>query len=321
MIPYRLLLVSCGKPNTPNGISTSNHMLAWGLWEEFSKLPHVSLVYQDSGAPLTNQDPSARQTPITFSVQNPVDFVLIHSYFGTPIFEKIPELRSLTRHKIINFIELALPPCLVDYNFVFLAKPEEIAEHRAEQISFPCIKSLLDASLEGVVKQPGSVLLDHTWLQYGGTNKLWCDRLYQWLEPLKDSRMVGQMRRPNHDVGHTFPDWLKAVPETNYPNYLNLTAPYENYVLTHPGTYEHSIVDMVARGIRVMVPVVGGVPFAPRPIVDDMHLTTFSSQEEFLAKLAEPIDKSDWRRNLCTDMPDIVARIDSYCQNEMKKDV
>src|SRR5208337_5176089 len=106
MIPYRLMLASNNKPDTPQGILCSNQMLAWGLWDEFSKLSHVTLTYQNA---------EERLKP------HPVDFSLFHVYFAAPLFSQMREVRAMTSHHIINFIELGLPPeTLVDYNFAYL---------------------------------------------------------------------------------------------------------------------------------------------------------------------------------------------------------
>src|SRR5208282_928933 len=130
MIPYRLLLTSCYKPDTPDGIRCSNQMLAWGLWHEFSKLPHVNLTYQNSDVPMR--------------IQPVVDFTLMHCYFSAPIFRQIRDLRELTSRKIINFMELGLQPDLVDYNFTYL--PKQYHWGPTELIEFPYVRSLMDAN-------------------------------------------------------------------------------------------------------------------------------------------------------------------------------
>lgn len=300
MIPYRLMLVSCYKPDAPEGIRCSNQMLAWGLWEEFSKLPHVTLTYQNSDIPL--------------GPQSPVDFTLLHCYFSAPIFKQLPAVRALTAKHIINFMELGLDADTVKHNFTYLPWQSHWAP--TDQIKFPYIKHLLDSSQKGE-KWPGSVLLDHSWpinlLQ--NASQLWCNKLHTWLEPLKGSRVVGQLRRNN--IGDDSPPaWVRSIPESGYPEYLAATAPYENYVLTH-GSYEHSVLDMIARGTRVLVPV-QGKPFVPQALVNELRLDTFQTREGLIELLNRPLEDS-WRANLLTDMPEVVRRIDAYCQREMSK--
>ena len=282
--PYQLLLISNDKADTPEGIFTCGQMLAWGLWREFSKLPHVTLTYQNAEVPL--------------GVQPQVDFTLLHSYFASPIFNELPALRTLTRKHIINFMEI--PHADVDYNFTYLPTGNE-------QVLFPCVSELLNRNPMGE-KWSNSVLLDHSWRD----GEVWNDRLYEWLEPLKDSCVIGQLRRPEHEKLAP-PEWVQSIPQLCYLEYLKQTAPYENFVLTHPGTYEHSIIDMMYRGIRVLIPMQDGDTFVDPNTVNTLGLPTFSSRDELLAHLKNPQD-GDWRMALCTDMPEIVRRIDAYCQ-------
>lgn len=318
MKPYRLLLISCYKPDKPEGIKCSNQMLAWGLWNEFSKLPHVTLTYQNSDVPL--------------GPQPPVDFTLMHCYFSAPILSQMNDVRALTAKRVINFMELGLPSEVVDHNFTYLPWQSHWAP--TEVINFPYVGSLLKLD-KPVEKWTGSVLLDHAWpislLQ--GPQELWLDRLHGWLEPTRNSRTIGQLRRNGVDINPATtvqgrvvdavaskqpPEWVRSIPETSYPEYLAATAPYENFVLTHPGSYEHSIIDMLARGIRVLVPVQNGKSFAPQAIVNQLRLPTFRTSEELQEQLRAPFE-DNWRLQLLTDMPEIVCRIDAYCQREMQR--
>ncbi len=327
MIPYRLMLVSNSKPDTPQGIFCSAQMLGWGLWEEFSKLPHVTLTYQNAEEPLK---------------PHPVDFTLLLCYFAGRIYSQMREVRAMTSRRIINFMELGHPPeTLIDYNFTYL--PHQCHWGPSEQIEFPYVGSLLSKSVQE--KWSGSVLLDHSWpiSLLRGPQELWYNKLYPWLEPLKDSRKIGQLRRTNVDIDPDVnwklksdpiislqgrkladafkgqipvPDWVQSIPECCYPEYLERTAPYENFVLTHPGSYEHSIIDMAARGIKVLVPVQDGRSFIPRALVNRLGFPTFETKEELYALLDAP---NSVKRDFGTDMPEIVRRIDKYCQREMKK--
>jgi glycosyltransferase involved in cell wall biosynthesis len=298
MKPYRLLLASDDKPDDPKDIFLSYQMMNWGLWKEFSRLSHVTLLYQEGREPIQAMDP--------------VDYTLIHSCFGMPIYRNMETLRKLTRKQVLNFIELPLAKSEgVDHNFTYLAPRDKTF---TDQIPFPAIRSLLDESTRGVKKWPGSILIDHPWK----VGACWNERLWEWLEPLKKSRIVGQLRRPEHEK-EMLPSWIQSIPLSNYPDYLKSTAPYENFILTHLGSYEHSVIDMAARGIRVLVPVnKNGATFAPREVVSGLKLSTFSSKEELMALLAQPVKNNGWRADLCTDMPEVVARIDAYCQKNME---
>jgi|SRR5208282_184040 len=328
MIPYRLLLSSCNKPDNPQGIFTSNQMLGWGLYNEFSKLPHVTLAYVNS------------DMPESLSRQSPVDFTLLHCYFAAPIFDYMAQLRALTSRRIINFMELGLGDGYVDQNFTYLPWQSHWAP--TEQVEFPFVGELLCSQTS--VKLPHSILLDHSWplSLLKGPQELWYDKLYKWLGPLKDSRKIGQLRRTRIDIdfdtnlslknesvnlqGRTLtnihegqipiPDWVRSIPESCYPEYLERTAPYENFILTHPGSYEHSIIDMAFRGIKVLIPIQDDLTFVPKAIINRMGFPTFQTEKELLTLLETP---NLVNRDFGTDMPEIVRRIDAYCQKEMQR--
>jgi hypothetical protein len=306
MKPYRLLLVSFNTPDTPDGIFFSPQMLAWGLRTEFAKLPHVTLTYQNS------------ETPLRESV---VDFALLHTYFESPIYSNanMQVLRKMTTRRIVNFMETGWEQSRskVDYNFTFL--PPQNDWSPSEQIPFPCVRELLDGNQQEKLRD--SILLDHSWriALLTSENWLWCKRLYSWLEPLSASRVIGQLRHSSQEEPtQTIPKWVRQILPSPYPSYLKQTAPYENFIMTHPGTYEHSIIDMVARGIRVLVPKCSrtGRTFARQTIVDGLGLATFSTQADLLALLANRNDEEK-KIDLCMDIPEIVCRIDKYFQKEL----
>ncbi len=321
MIPYRLLFISETNPPSPDAIHSSNQMITWGLWTELSKLPHVTLSYYKA-------EPDGDVVAWKAGLGGErVDFTLVHSYAPSSIFGEMSALRMKTNREVMWISELACSG--FDYNFTFLP-----CHGRGEQMPLPALRNVLAASMEGVEKFPNSVLLDHHWSWQNGyaispNPNLWCARLYEWLEPLKNDIVIGQMESLNHErqSGVPIPDWVRRVPNAFYPEYLRTTAPYENFVMTHPGTYEHSTVDMAARGIRVLVPyptithrhadgwevVGGGDTFAPKDTVNRLLLPTFSSREELFAQLNTPFDGSRWGK-LCTDTPEGAAQVDSHCQ-------
>lgn len=297
MKPYSLLLVSLTKPTTPEAIRCSNHMIAYGLWSEFEKLPHVTLHHQGSDEPLASD--------------TPCDFVLIHAYLGRPIYDELAAIRSNTRRKVMVILEIPHHSPLVDHSFLFLP----IEHANSEQIRMPIIRTLLDASRRPT--WPGSVLLDHVWLPFCGTERDWTERLHQWLAPVVDRHPVGQLKRGGYEAAEQFPPWVVSIPEAGYPDYLRATAEYETFILTHPGSYEHSIADMAARGIRVLVPVSNGKAFCHPSIIEDLKLETFRNGDELLSLLDGP-KPPPLPPETFTDMPQVVGRIDAYCQEAMK---
>jgi hypothetical protein len=287
--PYTLTLFSPSKPDGPDKIFSSADMISYELWAEFTNLPHITMQYM-SAADDTSIIPAC-------------DFALIHCYFNYPIFKRLPEIRVNTRHKIILVMEFkygGLNADLIDRSFTFLACPD------AEHIRLPYYKPLLDNS---ALKTPGTILLDHQW---SGTEAIEdiCHSLYEWFKP-PYNRPMAQLRRPAVEAIE-IPIWIHSIPLTNYYDYLVQTKSYETFIVTHRGSYEHSIIDMAARGTRVLVPIKDGRTFCHPSIIEDLNLETFSNREELFTLLEQP--HLTYQQMKFTDMSDVVAKIDAYCQ-------
>jgi len=296
MKPYTIALYSMNKPDALEGIRDSLHMIGFGLWSELAKLPHVLPRYSNTFAP---------EVEIV-----PADFTLIHDCHDSPIYRRLPEIRAATRRKTMHFMEWPYEgkdSDLIDRTFCYLPIPG------TDYIPFPCLRDVLAAHADE--KQPGSILLDHVWLSAENTEQDWCPRLYQWLEAFDGKRFIAQLCRNNHAAAQHFPPWIAPVPESCYPEYLRSTSTIETFILTHPGSYEHSVLDMTARGTRVLIPTLGGKPFVHPSIVDGLGLSTFSTREELFALLAKP--PGPIRNDQFNDMSVIVSRIDSYCQENL----
>jgi hypothetical protein len=290
MKPYNLTLFAMNKPATPTEIWVSVHMIAFGLWDEFSKLPHVTLQYVNSDG-----NPEIPDT----------DFSLIHAYFNSTVYNRLPEIKAHTHRHVMGIMESVFESPLIDHVFTFLPMPHP----HAEQIRLPVLGSLLQQT----PKTLGSVLLDHGWPDNAGKSSDWLPRLYNWLDPISASA-IGQLCRSGYE--DHMPSWVTPIPETNYLAYLKATDSYETFIMTHPGSYEHSIIDMAARETRVLVPRHNGRPFCHQSIIDDLKLDTFADCDELRKLLASPLAGQPTPAAF-TDMPEVVARIDAYCQEAM----
>jgi len=318
MSKYSLLLISENKPDTPAEIRHSNGMIAYGLWQEFSKMKHVDLHYYDCDikGDYAKWSKELRELPI-------YDFVLVHSYCPGYVFYDVPFLRQRGSHMMWiseNTFEGWLSKDVFvefDHNFTFLPDWECRKVKSQEQIHLPCLKDVIDGTRSTEkYRQPGSVLLDHAYDPniYPEPGYLWCERLYNWLD--RSGRAVGQLERIEHEqkANLVIPEWVHKIPNSRYLDYLHNTSAYENFVVTHPGSYEHSVIDMVGRGIRVLVPRYNGQTFIPRDTVDRLELPTFSNMDEFFYQLNVPHDGRDNKSNRCMGMPEIAAQVDRYCQ-------
>lgn len=292
--PYKLLLFST-KTLNPNDIFNSVNMNSYGLITEFSKLSHVTIHY-------TSDD--------IFNNLDISDFVLIHTYFDQSVFKQLEKLREFTRYKIMVFMELAHSSKLIDHQFIYRT---DYLRDNTTYIKHPIIYDLIKPTIN-IPKIPGSILLDHV-IKNTNVYTNHSPLLYKWLEPLSKKRIICQLNRKDwEDESTIFPEWIQGIQESNYSTYLERTAPYENYIMTHLGSYEHTIIDMISRGSRVIVPIMNGTTLCASCLVKSLNLPTFSTQEELLGILNEPIKETN---NEFTDMSTIVNIIDEYCQRSM----
>ena len=151
----------------------------------------------------------------------------------------------------------------MDYNFTYL--PRQGNWGPSEQIPVSLCGQLAGHGVYVGEKWSKSVLL-HDPLRVDllrSPEELWCDKLHSWLRDFAKSHKVAQLRRNNVDIspeavlqGHPIgsqsvrqlPEWVDSVHEACYPEYLGRTAPYENFILTHPGSYEHSVIEKYCAG-------------------------------------------------------------------------
>ena len=294
MIPYSLRIISYDKPDTPAGIFLSAQMMGWGLWSAFKNMQHVTLRYQNS-----EEQPQCLM---------PVHFSLLHTYFDSPIYSNLAAVRASTLKSIINVMEASHSGA--DYNFTFLKRSG------CGHLPFPIVQEFLDKDT-GTCKWPGSILLDHKISEELDPDySNWSEWLYEWLAPLAGSRKIGQLRRPEWESENShFPQWISSIPQSNYLDYLERTAQYETFIMTHPESYGHSIVDMIARGIKSLFPRRLASRLRTLRLLRVLKLTTFSSGEELTSLLNRAPSLKNWRRLLCTDAAEIARRVDEYCQS------
>ena len=308
--PYTLTIGSWYDGQGPSNINCSARMLGWWLNEAFGQLEHVVVRRIIAPAELTEA----------------CDFLLVHTYLGErfPLHRELVRMRLFARYGVINFLESVLPGA--DLQVLYLPVPG------CMYANLPISRSVLQAFV--AEKVPGSVLLDHLWPNWLGTEREWTVRLYTWLEQLGRTQDVAQVALQSTDPARagavaqsrTFvdgqaPSWVQGLTLQTYYPYLEATAAYETFVVTHAGSYNHSVLDMAARGIRVLVPRSPDVgPFVPEEVIKDLGLATFGTCEELAALLAAPVDRAFWdsRMAVCTDMFTVARDVDRWCQQRLE---
>jgi len=283
--PYSICIY--GYPAPLEEIRWSLEMITFGLERGFRALPHVNV----RGC-LNVNHAGTGEIP-------PCDFLIIHACLGD--FHLDFQALRATVGKTVLVLEYPSP--LVDHNFCFREDSRTGIKGRTT-ILRPCLKDFL-------VNEPKDdklVLLDHNWPPRGGQDfSAW---LYPALEPLLDEgyrfiQLGGEAREL------LAPPWVTRIPVLPYPEYLAATARVGTFIPTHSGSYNHSLIDMFARGTRVLV---RGSMHLPPDMVRDIRLPVFRSGDELRDLIRQPIDHAGWDRkiDLCTDMKDVVGVMDAW---------
>jgi len=167
MKEYSLRIIAEGRINSPDEIIVSNNMISYMLTTEFAKLSHVKLFYHEDspwssnqiyhGAPAKENQQTIEQWQESLKSMDIVDFTLMHCYTNSIIFRELDTLRNKTKYQIMGISEM--PNFDADYWFTFLYS--QWKNGNCEQVVLPAYKALLNESLSGVSKLPGSILLDH----------------------------------------------------------------------------------------------------------------------------------------------------------------
>jgi hypothetical protein len=162
-------------------------------------------------------------------------------------------------------------------------------------------------------KIPGSVLLDH-WTQSSSYD--WTDRIEAWLEPVATEFTCS--RYVQDENGDDDPDrearirsYLHKLARAPFRQWLADTDRVETFVMTHVESYGFAILDMFARGIRVLCP----APLLP-PHFKPFHIDTFNDGDELISLLRTRTDarKLDENRARLTGWDDIARMVDTKCR-------
>ena len=95
------------------------------------------------------------------------------------------------------------------------------------QIKFPYDSNYLQPTS----KQKNTILIDHYWEDFLGTNNDWTYRIQEWLECLNDYSISRLLRFNNEE--QTLRDFEKPLKLMNYRGYLKETEKIENFIITH----------------------------------------------------------------------------------------
>jgi hypothetical protein len=233
------------------------------------------------------------------------DFVLLICYAGITT-EQISTIREKAgAKKIISLCEINFVGVGVDYSFIFNSDCKY--DGRTSYICLPCQKDLLRLT----PKEPKTVLVDHCWESFVGTGKDITYEIEVWLDDIKHEYKIYRMIRPQDKFNHRIMDFEIPLITSDYLTYLNSTSTIENFIVTHHEGYSYGVIDMAARGTRVLIP----KDFLARCVTESLKIPEFRNKQEMLDIITTPVEPT-WSHkiNICTDYDAIADEIDSKIQ-------
>ncbi len=277
-----------------NSINSSEQLLS-GLNEEFKKLKYVNV----ESIKLTA---TIGKNYIDFFKNLPnYDFVLINFYSSFSIIKNINLIKNKIKYKVCSFIEH--PQQDMDYTFGFLKKLKPDC-----YIKYPYSKKFMFNK----IKNKKTILLDNMLNNDYDISKNLSKYLFELLD---DGYEFYQLTKDK-----TCADFIKPLFMCKYKEYMQKTELFETFIQTHPGSYEHSIIDMLARGVRVIVPRnMNGFNryFIPEETIEYFNIPSFSNKKELLDIIRENPNTNYLNKCIdnMTEMKDVVKIIDEYFQS------
>ena len=305
MINYSLCIYGVFSKSTEESL-TSLERFSTGLLENFLKLDHVDLKTVD-------YDWRTELNPETTFDKIPKSDFLLTALYQLSVLKNPHLAKTKVNYKTATFLETKSP---WDYSFANLR--ETSPDH---YIPYPCSKKFFKHK-EKIKK---TILLDdHN--QEIGFGKDISIQIIDWIKELvSEGYKIYQLTKKG-DMPYS--KIIEPIFKCNYKEYMEKTSEIESFILTHPGAYENSVIDMVARGTRVLIPIDQGIfkrydkteGFIPMEIINDFELGTFKNKEELINLIKKPIDNSNIEKkiSMMTDMKDAVSIIDKVFQDIIK---
>lgn len=203
--------------------------------------------------------------------------------FYSPVIQrdlKTGWLREQTRAKqIVSLCECSFADA--DHSFLF-DRTFYRDDGSCTYFPLPCLTEFMAVE----PKTPKSVLLDYK----PHFEPDMTEQIAGWVAPLAGEYSFSRIVIPDH-VTHPYET---RIPRTHYRGYLDQTARFEKYVVTHRETYGFSVIDMAARGTLILAP--ADCPHIPegqrdflRPcLIDDLVVQTFRTRDELLDLIRQP---------------------------------
>lgn len=304
--PYTLNLITYWTDKlTIDKVLSSSDMYSFFLNKYFSELKHVTFRHINFRDIKNVEIPKAQ-------------FTLVHGLFGSEEHTEmvINNVRNCTEIRSASLLEVY--DKRVDFNYMFVDDKRGI--DRGRVIPAPIEKSLYHKK----EKERKSILLDHAWPSNFSENREDKDenrektfKILETLKHLKDEYKFYKLFR-HDEKDEWYQDkysWVTIIKQKSFVNYLEEISDKEIFIVTHLGSYNSSVIDALALGLKVINP--GCTLFVPPYNVKLFGIpVTENITTELIKEIKKPINHDDWDKkiDLCMEIKDVVDLIDKDFQ-------
>jgi len=300
MKKYRVLIL--GYPvDKVEEVQHCFHMMYLTIRQTLELIPEVEIVSFDAtekGRIRCSAQPNKIFLQNKINEFPAVDYIIVNDLdvFFTP---EIVALLRIKCKKIFSYLEIGE---LGDISFIFT---DYYYRQKAENCRV--IPAPYGNFYSSVEKEPKSILLDHSaWL--GRTDVPidryeMSDKIYSWLEEIKNefkiySLVYGAVQ--GERCLKLLPSYVTSIMPCSFVSYLEQTNKMETFVVTHKGSYNLSVIDMLVRGIRV----IAFPSFIPQYNVDRFNIPLYTDKPTFLSEIRKPVNKEFWdkQKERCTSI-------------------
>lgn len=309
---YRILYVGYVNDN----IRTSVEMFSYGIIKALKSMDVDLEIFN-----LSNYDPSTpngiNKLLGDIKETKSVDFVLCHMYYSDICKFIYNALKKITKYEVTVFMENPICDGIYDRYFLYFdTSYYGMIKNRYKVYNAPILKDFYPR----VPKLEKSILLDHGWEKYKGTSNEISDKIINWLKDISNEYKIYKLVRYDEKL-ENIPDYINLIPHMEFKDYINEISKFEIFISTHCGSYNSSVVDMLAFGAKCIIPKINGVPYIPQYNIDYFNLPVFTSRVELINEIKKPLnyDILNSQINKCTDINDIIFDIDKQFRNKINK--
>jgi len=275
--------------------------LMWSILNDALKLmPNVEIIDFDCRE-YYNPQPSA-QPNLQFIAEHydeipEVDFIIVNDLDLFFRKDSISMLKTKCK-TVFSFLELGE---MCDFSFIFHPLYFRQKEENCKIVPAP----FNDRFYKNEEKEKKSLLLDHSaWLGQQENiiqSQERSHEIYTWLDSLKDEFKIYSMvygAKQGEYALNIMPKYVTPIMPCPFLEYLRKTDKMETFVVTHKGSYNLSVIDMLVRGVRV----ISYPGFIPQYNVERFGIPLYSDKDSFLSAVRTSVDKEYWNKQVekCT---------------------